>query len=127
MLKIVRRLDPDNPDPCNALPEKPKGMHWRSYDRLVKCYPKPMMNIGGRRSCVGGSSWDKKRPAATLIVASDFVSWSPISVVVFMRNTAEHRSRPRSGCCQEWQLASMLDRLHYPFLVLKRSMPHAWD
>src|SRR5262249_45176015 len=26
MLKIVRRLDPDDPDPCNDLPEKPKGM-----------------------------------------------------------------------------------------------------
>jgi hypothetical protein len=35
MLKIVRRLNPDNPDPCNDLPEKPKGMHWRTYDRLV--------------------------------------------------------------------------------------------
>jgi hypothetical protein len=28
MLKIVRRLAaPDDPDPCNDLPEKPKGMH----------------------------------------------------------------------------------------------------
>jgi hypothetical protein len=26
MLKIVRRLNPDAPDPCNDLPEKPKGM-----------------------------------------------------------------------------------------------------
>jgi len=25
MLKIVRRLDPDDPDPCNDLPEKAKG------------------------------------------------------------------------------------------------------
>jgi hypothetical protein len=38
MLKIVRRLNPDDPDPCNDLPEKPKGMHWRTYDRLVDRY-----------------------------------------------------------------------------------------
>jgi hypothetical protein len=36
MLKIVRRLDPDDPDPCNDLPERPKGMHRRTYDRLVE-------------------------------------------------------------------------------------------
>jgi len=35
MLKIVRRLNPDDPDPCNDLPEKPLGMHWSTYDRLV--------------------------------------------------------------------------------------------
>jgi hypothetical protein len=38
MLKIVQRLDPDDPDPCNDLPEKPKGMHWNTYDRLVERY-----------------------------------------------------------------------------------------
>ena len=38
MMKIVRRLDPDDPDPCNDLPEKPKGMHQRTYDRLVERY-----------------------------------------------------------------------------------------
>src|SRR5262249_53742679 len=27
-----------NPDPCNDLPEKPKGMHQRTYDRLVERY-----------------------------------------------------------------------------------------
>jgi hypothetical protein len=36
MLKMVRRLNPDDPDPCNNLPEKPKGM--LTYDRLVKRY-----------------------------------------------------------------------------------------
>src|SRR5215470_3852318 len=30
----VRRLNPDDPDPCNDPPEKPKGMHWSTYDRL---------------------------------------------------------------------------------------------
>jgi hypothetical protein len=38
MLKIVRRLAPDDPDPCNDLPEKPEGMHWSTYDRLVERY-----------------------------------------------------------------------------------------
>jgi len=38
MMKIVRRLSPDDPDPCNELPEKPPGMHRRTYDRLVKRY-----------------------------------------------------------------------------------------
>jgi hypothetical protein len=38
MLKIVRRLNPDDPDPCNDLPDKPLGMHWRTYDRLVERY-----------------------------------------------------------------------------------------
>jgi hypothetical protein len=38
MLKIVRRLNPDDPEPCNDLPEKPLGMHWRTYDRLVERY-----------------------------------------------------------------------------------------
>ena len=38
MLKIVRRLNPDDPDPCNDVPEKPKGMHWSTYDRLVERY-----------------------------------------------------------------------------------------
>jgi len=37
MLKIVRRLNPD-PDPCNDLPEKRKGKHWSTYDRLVERY-----------------------------------------------------------------------------------------
>ena len=37
-LKVVRRLKPDDPDPCNDLPEKPKGMHWTTYDRLVERY-----------------------------------------------------------------------------------------
>ena len=38
MLKIVRRLNPDDPDPCNDLPEKPKGMHWSTYERLSERY-----------------------------------------------------------------------------------------
>jgi hypothetical protein len=38
MLKIVKRLNPDDPDPCNDLPEKPKGMHWSTYDRMVERY-----------------------------------------------------------------------------------------
>jgi hypothetical protein len=38
MLKIVRRLNPDDPDPCNDLPDKPMGMHWRTYDALVERY-----------------------------------------------------------------------------------------
>ena len=38
MLKIVKRLNPDDPDPCNDLPEKPNGMHWSTYDRLVERY-----------------------------------------------------------------------------------------
>jgi hypothetical protein len=38
MLKIVRRLNPDDPDPCNDLPEKPQGMHWSTYDRFVERY-----------------------------------------------------------------------------------------
>ena len=33
MFKIVRRLDPE--EDCNDLPWKPKGMHWRTYNRLV--------------------------------------------------------------------------------------------
>ena|SRR5215831_1789832 len=35
-LAVVRRLNPDDPDPCNDLAEKPKGMHWSTYDRLVE-------------------------------------------------------------------------------------------
>jgi len=31
-------MKPDDPDPCNDLPEKPKGMHWTTYDRLVERY-----------------------------------------------------------------------------------------
>jgi len=38
MLKIVRRLNPDDPEPCNSLPEKPPHMHWRTYERLVERY-----------------------------------------------------------------------------------------
>src|SRR5262245_18965259 len=38
MLKIVRRRNPDHPDPCNDLPEKPPRMHWATYDRLVERY-----------------------------------------------------------------------------------------
>ena len=38
MLKIVRRLNPEDPDPCNDLPEKPTEMHWKTYDRLVERY-----------------------------------------------------------------------------------------
>jgi len=38
MMKIVRRLSPDDPNPCNELPEKPHAMHRRTYDRLVKRY-----------------------------------------------------------------------------------------
>ena len=36
MFKIVRRLDPE--EDCNDLPRKPKGMHWRTYDRLAERY-----------------------------------------------------------------------------------------
>src|SRR5262245_1290156 len=36
MLKIVRRLNPNDPDP-NDLPSKPKGP-WRTYDRLRQRY-----------------------------------------------------------------------------------------
>jgi hypothetical protein len=36
MFKIVRRLNPDAD--INDLPPKPKGMHWRTYDRLVERY-----------------------------------------------------------------------------------------
>jgi len=38
MMKIVRRLDPDDPDPSNDLPVKPKRMHWTTYDKLVERY-----------------------------------------------------------------------------------------
>ena len=38
MLKIVKRLNPDDPDPSNDLPEKPLHMHWQTYDRLVERY-----------------------------------------------------------------------------------------
>ena len=36
MFKIVRRLDPE--EDCNDLPPKPKGMHWRTYERLAERY-----------------------------------------------------------------------------------------
>jgi hypothetical protein len=36
MFKIVKRLDPK--ESCNDLPAKPKGMHWRTYNRLVERY-----------------------------------------------------------------------------------------
>jgi hypothetical protein len=36
MMKIVKRLDPEAT--CNALPPKPKGMHWSTYDRLAERY-----------------------------------------------------------------------------------------
>ena len=36
MFKIVKRLDPK--EQCNDLPEKPKRMHWRTYNRLVERY-----------------------------------------------------------------------------------------
>lgn len=36
MFKIVRRLDPTAD--CNFLPPKPKGMHWRTYERLAQRY-----------------------------------------------------------------------------------------
>jgi hypothetical protein len=38
MFKIVRRLDPE--EDCNDLPPKPKGMHWRTFNRLVDRYEK---------------------------------------------------------------------------------------
>ncbi len=38
MFKIVRRLDPAQD--INDLPPKPKGMHWRTYNRLVDRYEK---------------------------------------------------------------------------------------
>jgi hypothetical protein len=36
MFKIVRRLDPSAE--FNDLPSKPKGMHWRTYERLADRY-----------------------------------------------------------------------------------------
>ena len=36
MMKIVKRLDPKAM--CNALPPKPTGMHWSTYDRLAERY-----------------------------------------------------------------------------------------
>lgn len=36
MFKIVRRLEPSAQ--VNELPSKPKGMHWRTYDRLAVRY-----------------------------------------------------------------------------------------
>ena len=38
MFKIVRRLDPE--ENCNDLPPKPKGMHLRTYNRLLDRYEK---------------------------------------------------------------------------------------
>jgi len=38
MLKIVRRLNPEDPDPCNDLPEKPKGMHWNRHVERYEAY-----------------------------------------------------------------------------------------
>jgi hypothetical protein len=38
MLKIVRRLNPEDPDRCNDLPEKPPHMHRQTYERLVERY-----------------------------------------------------------------------------------------
>jgi len=32
----VKRIDPKAA--CNALPPKPKGMHWSTYDRLAERY-----------------------------------------------------------------------------------------
>jgi len=36
MFKIVKRLDPKAT--CIELPPKPRGMHWRTYERLVDRY-----------------------------------------------------------------------------------------
>ena len=36
MMKIVKRLDPEAN--CNALPAKPKSMHWSTYNRLAERY-----------------------------------------------------------------------------------------
>ena len=36
LFKIVRRLDPD--EDCNDLPLTPKGMHWKTYERLAEHY-----------------------------------------------------------------------------------------
>jgi hypothetical protein len=36
MLKIVKRMDPEAT--YNALPPKPRGMHWSTYERLVDRY-----------------------------------------------------------------------------------------
>ena len=36
MMKVVKRLDPEAT--CNALPPKPKCMHWSTYDRLAERY-----------------------------------------------------------------------------------------
>jgi len=51
MLKIVRRLNPDDPDPCNDLPEKPRGMHWTTYDRLVERYERHNVRWGQAILC----------------------------------------------------------------------------
>jgi hypothetical protein len=34
--KVVKRLDPKAT--CNALPPKPTGMHWGTYERLSERY-----------------------------------------------------------------------------------------
>jgi hypothetical protein len=36
MLKIVKLLDPE--ECCNTLPPRPKGMHWKTYERLIEQY-----------------------------------------------------------------------------------------
>jgi hypothetical protein len=36
MFTIVKRLD--RKAECNDLPPKPKGMHWRTYNRLADRY-----------------------------------------------------------------------------------------
>jgi hypothetical protein len=36
MTRIVKRLDPEAT--CNDLPSKPKGMHWKTYNRLADRY-----------------------------------------------------------------------------------------
>ena len=36
VMRIVERIDPKAA--CNALPPKPKGMHWSTYDRLAERY-----------------------------------------------------------------------------------------
>src|SRR5262249_51670892 len=80
MLKIVRRLDPNNPDPCNDLPEMSKGMHWGTYDRLGGTLPN--FNIGERRSCAALADISVRRQL------------SPLTILMFFRNDVGRKSAP---------------------------------
>ena len=53
MFKIVKRLDPE--EQCNDLPVKPKGMHWRTYNRFVERYE--YYDAQWASAGLGGQSW----------------------------------------------------------------------